>query len=150
MQRNQIKTIRKKQRIQGRSRNSNSNGGLEKDAKTYNFDIHKETLKDRQANMFISQNNKHVQFLTNDVEDLDDRILALDVKINSFLKDDYEIFTKEAQEISDKLEEQEQFKKILVDQLETLNEQFKMDIIGKFSDKESVEKLKKIIYDSIG
>ena len=116
----------------------------------YNIDLHLETQKDRKANQNISRNNKHVQFLTTDVEDLDDRILALDIKLNSFLKSDYENLKTLYCDLKDKVEELEQFKSLLLNQIDTLNEQFKMDIIGKFNDLEVVDSFKKIIYDSIG
>ena len=116
----------------------------------YHVDIKLETMKDKKLNYWISQNQKQVQFLTNDVEDLENRILVLEVKINSFLKADYEKLSKHHEEIWDKLDELREFETMLTGQIELLNEQFKMNIIGKFNDKEVVDSLQKIIFNSIG
>jgi antirestriction protein ArdC len=91
-----------------------------------------------------------VKFLTSDVEDIDERILALEVKINVFLKDDYKALTRQYEEVSDRISELKEFKNVLIIQIDTLNEQFKMDVIDKFSKLDVVTKCKEISFDAIG
>jgi hypothetical protein len=95
-------------------------------------------------------NVKNVEFLTQDVSNLDDRIMALEVKINSFLKADYEYFTKEYNDFTDKIDELTDFRTLLKEQIQLLNDHFKMGIIEQFSDLEVVDKFKNIIYNAIG
>lgn len=57
--------------------------------------------------------------------------MALETKINSFLKADYERLTKEYNDYTDKIDELTDFKKLLIEQIEILDEQFKKGIIDK-------------------
>lgn len=91
-----------------------------------------------------------MKFLTSDVEDIDERILALEVKINVFLKDDYKRLTRQYEEMSDRINELKEFKAVLASQIDILNEQFKMDVIDRFSKLDVVEKGREISFNAIG
>jgi len=121
-----------------------------KNSLNYELDIHLETQKDKKLNLLATQSRQQAQFLTQDVEDIDNRIMALEVKIETFIKEDYERESKKYEGFTDQLEELREFESGLATQVELINEQFEMDIIGKFSDKEVVDSFKGIIYNSIG
>ena len=70
---------------------------------------------------------------------------ALELKLNVFLRPDYEKLSKQYAEISDKIEELSEFRQVLEEQISTLNEGFKISIIQKFSDRGVVDSIKNII-----
>jgi len=160
-QKDQIKTIRRQQRkkrIQPKSRNINELHGQGEKHRSQVIDYKDEIRKgknlswslDELANVKIRSNNKSIKFLNVDVEDFDDRILALEVKINVFLKPDFLKLSKQYSELSDRITELKEFKDVLIEQVDSLNDQFKMDVIDKFSNDNVVDKAKSINYNSIG
>lgn len=84
LRRNHIKTIRRKQRQKTKSRNAGQfdNNAIQGNnfagSMNHQIDYSLEYQKDKLASHNITQNNKYVNNLTQDVDDLEDRILALE------------------------------------------------------------------------
>lgn len=149
IQKNQLKSIRRKQKSSSRTRNNGGPHGSSNNnpysSMSYQQAWNLESQKDIQASLNISQNNQCVKFLTQDVEEMDTRMSALELKLNVFLRPDYEKLSKQYAEITDKIEELSEFRQVLEEQISTLNEGFKINIIQKFSDRGVVDSIKNII-----
>ena len=57
---------------------------------------------------------------------------------------------KQYEELTERLSELNEYRINMVSQIDILNEQFKMDVIEKFSNYDVVEKIKKITFNGIG
>lgn len=87
--------MRKLQRQKSKSRNATDGWAGLVNSSPYTqdnleIDIGVERAKDKQVSKSIAENTFCIKSLTHDVEDLDQRIIATEVKINVFIRPDYE------------------------------------------------------------
>ena len=129
-----------------RTRNGGVNVGTHEELE---IDYGLEREKDKQISLTINKNSNCIKLLTRDVEDIEQRIIATEVKLNVFILPDYEKLNKQYTELTDWISDLNEYKAKMKSQIDILNEQFKLNIIEKFKEFNAVEKLDRIWFNAI-